>query len=92
LPQFRCPGSRPFPLTPQDAAHLAPQPAIEVLERALHLGQPEVGDPTAQDGDEVFDGVGHGASTPLAERRPELVPQPLDTARRHSQARLPACR
>jgi hypothetical protein len=43
-------------------------------------------------GVEVLDGVGYGASTPLAECRPELIPRPLDTAWRHSQAGLQASR
>src|SRR5712671_2006392 len=41
-------GARPFPLPPQDAAQLAPQPAVEFLEDPFCLRQPEVLDPAAQ--------------------------------------------
>lgn len=33
--------SRPLPVTPQDAAQFAPQPLIELLEDAFHLGELE---------------------------------------------------
>ena len=77
-----CP--RPLPLAPDQAAQAPPDPAVQRLEDALGLGQPEVGDPAAR-------GSGRGLRScaarlrprPCAPQRPELALEPRHARRCH---------
>ena len=71
--QFRlsCPWA--LPLAPKNAAQFAPHPAVEFLEDALCLSEPEVSYPATQDRGEGFDGAPDGSPASLSERGTELV-------------------
>jgi len=62
--------------------------AVEFLEDALRLRQPEVLNPAAQQRGEGLDGAPDGSAAPLREQIPQLGPQPTHARRRHPKARL----
>ena len=67
-----------LPLSPDDAAQLAAQPLIDVLETRLDVCQPEIRHPAPEDEAEVLHGVGEASTPPLAPQPPQGRLQPLD--------------
>jgi hypothetical protein len=55
--QLACASATALPLPPQQTAKSSSHPAIEFVQHAFAVGQPEVVDPTPQQRIEVLDGV-----------------------------------
>ena len=83
-------GARSLPALPVHAAYLAAHPHVEVAQRAPHVGEPEVPDPSVH---EASHAVPSAVERPAAGTRqdlPDLVPERRKRPGVRAEAQLPA--